>query len=204
MKGKAKREEVEEAQVENVKDEMKIEEVEQTVVQDVEHKKDSLFKKEFSAIYLVILGVILIAAVSFWGAISFGYMENPLAFIKENQPVHTQLTQNTPKVRQSSPESSESAKFRKDLKIQILNGSGIAGQAGKLKDQLEDLGYKNIEVGNAEERNNKITDVKFGKNISSEDKKTLIEELKKTLAEVKSEDQAELGFDVVITTGSYK
>lgn len=35
------------------------------------------------------------------------------------------------------------------LKIQILNGSGIAGQAGKLGSLLEGAGYKNITIGNA-------------------------------------------------------
>ncbi|MBU1126938.1 MAG: LytR C-terminal domain-containing protein [Patescibacteria group bacterium] len=38
---------------------------------------------------------------------------------------------------------------REDIKIQILNGTGIAGEAKKAKDLLEDLGYTDIKIGNA-------------------------------------------------------
>jgi len=39
---------------------------------------------------------------------------------------------------------------REDLKIQVLNGSGVPGRAGEAKAFLEDLGYENIEIGNAD------------------------------------------------------
>ena len=38
---------------------------------------------------------------------------------------------------------------RSQVKIQLLNGSGISGQVSKVKDFLEDLGYKDISTGNA-------------------------------------------------------
>lgn len=211
MKGKAKREEVEEVQTESV-EEVKKEDVEQPVsegkedepsVPEVEQKTSSIFQKEFSSIYLVLLGIVLVTSVSLWGGISFGYIENPLSsFIKENQPVHTQLTQNTPRIRQSLPESSESAKVKKDLKIQILNGSGISGQAGNLKVQLEGLGYENIETGNAEVKGTKTT-VVFSNKVSNSDKAELIKSMESTFTEVKSQTEQVSEFDVNITTGSY-
>src|SRR3989304_6438852 len=39
----------------------------------------------------------------------------------------------------------------KDTRIQVLNASGVSGAAGKLKKYLEDQGYENVEVGNADE-----------------------------------------------------
>lgn len=208
MKEKTKKKEVEEIQIKVVEDEVEKEDIKQPeseeveskeTTQEVEQKKDSVFQKEFSSMYLVILGIILIAVVTLWGAISFGYMENPLSskIITTPQPT---ANENSP----SSLESTESANTTKDLKIQILNGSGIEGQAGKLKIELEDLGYQNIETGNVEQRDNKITTIKFGKDISLEDKKALLKKLENTFAEVESEDQENLEFDVVITTGSYK
>ena len=39
---------------------------------------------------------------------------------------------------------------RKDLKIKVLNGSGIAGRAGEAADTLEELGYQVMVTGNAD------------------------------------------------------
>lgn len=39
---------------------------------------------------------------------------------------------------------------RSDLKIEVLNGSGIPGLAGQAKDYLEGLGYKDVATGNAD------------------------------------------------------
>ena len=38
---------------------------------------------------------------------------------------------------------------REEIKIQILNGTGVAGEAKKAKDLLEDLGYTDIKIANA-------------------------------------------------------
>lgn len=200
MKGKAKKEAVEEIQTESVEQPVPEDKPE---VQEVEHKKDSIFQKEFSSIYLVLLGIILMAAVTFWGVISFGYIQNPLK--KENEATSAvQTPQSTPKKSPSTTESSESAKPKKELTIQILNGSGIAGQAGELKLKLADLGYENIEVGNAEDRTNTKTTVTFSKNVSNKDKDGITKELEKTFEKVEVLEQTgKSEFDAVITTGSY-
>jgi len=39
---------------------------------------------------------------------------------------------------------------RKNLKIRVLNGSGVAGKAGEIKDFLQRLGYQEIETANAD------------------------------------------------------
>jgi hypothetical protein len=43
-----------------------------------------------------------------------------------------------------------SALSRNDLTVQILNGTGIPGVAGVLKDKLEGLGYSAVSTGNAD------------------------------------------------------
>lgn len=51
---------------------------------------------------------------------------------------------------QVSPSASPSATIkRSEIKVQVLNGSGTAGLAGKAKSYLENLGYKDVTVGNA-------------------------------------------------------
>lgn len=48
--------------------------------------------------------------------------------------------------------STDSATLDKNqLNVTVLNGTGIAGQAAKIKDFLIELGYSKIETGNAEE-----------------------------------------------------
>ena len=39
---------------------------------------------------------------------------------------------------------------RADITVEVLNGSGVGGAAGIMESFLEDLGYENIEVGNAD------------------------------------------------------
>ena len=65
---------------------------------------------------------------------------------------------------------------RKDFKIQVLNGSGVAGLAGKAKDKLEALGYPEVTVGNADSKDYTETEVSIKKS-----KSDFIAEIKKDL-----------------------
>src|SRR3989344_3619400 len=39
---------------------------------------------------------------------------------------------------------------RASLSVQVLNGSGVSGEAGRMETYLSDLGYENTEIGNAD------------------------------------------------------
>jgi len=54
---------------------------------------------------------------------------------------------------------------RDEITINILNGTGISGAAGDLRDELEGLGYSNIEVGNAKSQDYQSTEVTFGSTV---------------------------------------
>lgn len=50
--------------------------------------------------------------------------------------------------------------FKRDsLKVQVLNGSGVSGAAGKAKTLLEGLGYSGVDTGNASASNFTTTEV---------------------------------------------
>lgn len=50
----------------------------------------------------------------------------------------------------ATPTPTPVSTFKKDeIKIQVLNGSGVSGAAGKAKTLLEVAGYKNVDTGNA-------------------------------------------------------
>lgn len=90
------------------------------------------------------------------------------------------------------------------IKIQILNGSGIEGQAGKLNLLLENYGYKDITTGNAKALEKKTT-ILYSKQISSTILKDVQNVLKNDFTDViveKATQSAE--FDIIITTGSDK
>ena len=60
-------------------------------------------------------------------------------------PVET----STPESVTSPTPKPKSTIKREEVKIQVLNGSGTSGLAGKAKTYLESLGYKDVAVGNA-------------------------------------------------------
>jgi len=92
---------------------------------------------------------------------------------------------------------------RADLKIKVLNGSGVAGLAGEMAEFLENLGYEDIGTGNAGSYDYETTEIAI-----KEDKKdyldTLIEDLEAeyTLAEETSILDADDDFDAVIILGA--
>ena len=91
---------------------------------------------------------------------------------------------------------------RKDFKIQVLNGSGVAGLAGKAKVKLEALGYPEVTVGNADSKDYTETQVAIKKS-----KAGFIAEIKKdlsdyTLAQDTGTVTEDSEFDVEIILGS--
>jgi hypothetical protein len=66
---------------------------------------------------------------------------------------------------------------REDLKLQVLNGRGVAGTAGEAKDYLEGLGYQVIKVDNADTFDYEETEISIKK-----DKESYSDLLKEDLA----------------------
>ena len=103
-----------------------------------------------------------------------------------------------------TPTASPSSSLkREEIKLQVLNGSGISGFAGKAKTYLEELGYKDVMTGNAatSDFTNTIISVK-------DSKKEFLETIKTDLAKnykvaEKTETlSASSKYDFVITLGS--
>src|SRR3989344_3596508 len=90
---------------------------------------------------------------------------------------------------------------KKEFEIEILNGTGISGEAVFLKNKLEELGYSSVKVGNAEDQDNEITEIFFGKNVPSEVSDEVTGKLKGIYKEVVSKIKSLEGMDIQITTG---
>lgn len=92
---------------------------------------------------------------------------------------------------------------RSEIKLQVLNGSGIAGLAGKAKTYLEDLGYLDVAVGNATKSD--FTDsVVSVKNTSKEFSEAVIADLSKNYSVAKETETLSTTskYDFVITLGN--
>lgn len=101
-----------------------------------------------------------------------------------------------------TPTSAPEAVKREDFSIQVLNGSGKAGEAAKMKKFLEDKGYTVTDVGNADSSDFEKTAI-----LTKKDKESLLEFLKRDLEGEYTIGTAEAtlseasSYDVRITVG---
>lgn len=117
---------------------------------------------------------------------------------KKSEPTTDLTTVDTAPKETPTPEVDKSK-----LKIQVLNGTGTEGQAGKASDALKSAGFSDIKTGNASKLGNTKTTVQTKKEFAS-----IAEDIKSALdsdfdnVEV-SEDSltSDSDFDVIITTG---
>lgn len=92
---------------------------------------------------------------------------------------------------------------RAQLSVQVLNGSGVSGAAGKMETFLEDVGYENIEIGNADNSDYQNITIQI-KEEFEESAKLIIDDLSESYSvdedyEILDEDS---DYDVVIIVGS--
>ena len=93
---------------------------------------------------------------------------------------------------------------KEKVSIEVLNGTGIAGEAGFLQGKLKTLGYSKIEAGNASNQDNEATSVVFSDKLPD----SIVEEITKLLEDtyktVKTRTSSSGSVDVSITTGMRK
>lgn len=104
---------------------------------------------------------------------------------------------------QETPKASPASEVKRDgIKVQILNGSGVAGAAGKAKTLLEGLGYKDVDTGNASSSDFATTEVAV-KESNDSYLDLIINDLSKNYEakEASKPLSASSKYDIVITLG---
>ncbi len=89
------------------------------------------------------------------------------------------------------------------ITFNILNGSGITGLAGRVRDRLSSIGYLNLSLGNKDNYTKEETTVTFSSRVSPTDREQIIGELEgiiKTTAV--SEDSGNPEVDVYVILGN--
>lgn len=101
-------------------------------------------------------------------------------------------------------EATPSQELAESAKIEVLNGTGVTGQAAKASGIIKDLGFENIEVDNADTEDASDTIVVFSSQIPEGVRKKVVSELEKTFSKVTSKTSSgSADFDIIITTGKY-
>jgi len=149
---------------------------------------------------------IIIPTTLLVGALAGGiitYFSGISSIQPENSPTPLSTPISEPETEQPEENADKTEIKREELKIQVLNGSGIAGAAGKAADFLESLGYKDVKTGNAEKSDYENVYLSIKKEKESY-KELLIGDLEKeyTLSDETETLEASSSYDVVIILGS--
>lgn len=93
---------------------------------------------------------------------------------------------------------------RGEVSISVLNGSGIAGEAAYLQGKLADLGYTEIDTGNASNQDNETTRVTFSTDLSEATIDEITEELESIYKKVSADTSSSQEVGVEVITGLRK
>lgn len=102
---------------------------------------------------------------------------------------------------QPSPTPTSEPIDKSEIKIQVLNGTGIARQAAYLEGILLDLGYEDINTGNADQQDYDSTQVTFASDLSDQVRQEIFDELEKVYQRVQTSTQELEDYDVSIIAG---
>jgi hypothetical protein len=154
---------------------------------------------------LFLLGVISFAILNL-GILPSKQQNKPLTRASTGASTHpTEYVRVMPTVVASLLQISPSEAINNaNIKIQILNGSGILGQAGLVKDHLTPLGFNNIQLDNASSVS-ATTNMIYAKQVPESYRNSIVTELQTLFNEVEVEQVAtSSGYDIVIKTGEAK
>jgi heme/copper-type cytochrome/quinol oxidase subunit 2 len=157
-------------------------------------------KKNWKWLIILILFLIVIGGVTF-----FVFKSSRSASSLNESP--TPDTSNLTNIATPEPTSTPSASptDKATINIQVLNGTGIAGEASYLVDQLKPLGYTNVTTGNATTQNATDTQVTFATTVPQDVVKELTAKLGTLYTNVTTNNSTlPSGIDVQITTGLKK
>lgn len=104
-----------------------------------------------------------------------------------------------------TPEPVKADTVDKDtISINVLNGTGIAGEAKVMRDYLVTLGYSDIAVGNASRQDYVVTEIIYSTNVPEALINELVSGLQKKYQEVKSKKGIPSKGDIEIIVGYKK
>lgn len=161
-------------------------------------------KSKMSVLIFIILGIILLigAAVFFISRSSNQAVASPspTSFFSVSSPTPIPSPSESASAS-ASPTSSDKA----DISVEILNGTGVPGEAAFLQGQLKSMGFEDIKTANGSSQSETATTVTFARSVPESIQDELEAKLKTLYTEVKVSTSSTLsGIDIRILTGLRK
>lgn len=185
-----------EAKAEEPKEEEKKPKIHEPVEEPPVHHKSDL--KLF--VVIAVVTAVIVAALA--GGI-YVYLTGTTSLVEAPTPTPEEqvMVEQSP---EASPESSPSAAMKMtDYKVQILNGSGKIGEAGKAKTLVEKEGFTVSNTGNAKSFDFTTTTIEAKSDVPEEVLTTLEKSLSSTYSvEIGDNLSASNSYDIIVTIGS--
>lgn len=167
---------------------------------------------------MTIIALLICAGAIIASFIYFKIIPNPLDFLNSKiNPQPTPLASLVPETTQASPsaqvaatESSLSAQpasttssqlQRSQVKLHVLNGSGTAGQAAKLKQILVDQGFTQVVTGNIEGDEASESAITYSQKVDKVVKQDVAKLIIDNIGQVEESTDNLTEFDIVVTIG---
>lgn len=192
----------EEVKKEEVVEDTQVEKTQEVQTPEVVETTETVAEETEKTNYLwIIVPTALLVGALAGGLIT--YFSGLSSLEGNSTPTPTPIATEMPKVDEQEKEEEDREFDRSTVKLQVLNGSGVSGLAGKAKTMLEGLGYKSVAVGNAATSDFTETVISV-----KDSKKELVDFLVKDLSkDYQVSDKTEVlpassAYDFVITLGN--
>lgn len=162
-------------------------------------------KKSGGAKTLLIIGILVLVGILGYVIYKSATGKSEELEVAEPTPFENMAAPTAAATPVATPTSSPSAAIDKTkVKIQVQNGTGVAGEAAYLQTQLNGIGYTNVTVGNSPTQDETETQVSFGSSLSSTVVNEITSKLNSVYQTVTKVSSTSATYDVVIVTGLRK
>ncbi len=156
----------------------------------------STSKKNWKWLLVLILFLLVIGGVTF-----FVFKSSKSSSLEESPTPEATIGP----VDTSSPTPLATPADKTKVSISVLNGTGIAGEAGLLVDQLKQLGYTDVKAGNATTQDATDTQVTFAESVGQDVVAEITSKLQSIYTNVTTNNSTlPSGIDIQIVTGLRK
>lgn len=156
-------------------------------------------------VIIAVIGVILILVAGGWFILGNNSGSGATPSPTPNSGLSTFPTPAATETPAPSPTPDAEPVDKSEISIEVLNGTGVPGEAGYLQGELEDLGFEDITAGNADDQDATETVATYSRELSAEVADEITERLEELYETVRTRRATISGdFDVSITTGTRK
>lgn len=195
---------MEENQTSQVQEETQSQEVSNQSQNNVSFPKVESSQKSGGGKTILIIGILILV-----GILGFVIYKSATSKVSESAssqptPYDNFAASDDGAMEEATPEATPVAIDRSKVSIQVLNGTGISGEAAYLQTQLSNLGYTDIKAANATSQDQKATEVTFSSSLDQGIISEITQKLKSLYQEVTTSNSGSTTYDVVVITGLRK